>query len=360
MKIKLKLFYSLIFLILSISSIRLLELNKNEKFLNIFARYYFDKNYYLEHNPDVKEQNVDPFNHYVEQKRMINYEQSLKKAKLLQDPKYYISLVAVFQNEARFLREWIEFYLLMGVEHFYLYNHLSSDDYMEILDPYIKNGIVELKDVKENPKNLQEWNSLQTKLYTETAWKVKDLSEWLIVVDTDEFLFPVKAKNLKEILKKYDDYAALSVNWKMFGTGDVEKIEPDKLLIESLTKSANHQDLHVKTIVKPRYVKDFTNPHFPNLLPCYSQVTENFEYFNGPFMPMESKNILRINHYWARDFEFFKSQKLNRIHVSGTELTDDEKKVQVNHLIEVNKNISVKYDDSILRFAKDLKYNLFK
>jgi len=297
------------------------RLNKNEKFLNIFARYYFDENYYLEHNPDVKEQNVDPFNHYVtygwkegrnpsksfktnfyvsqylsytnkynlnpladyvkskvsfKQKRMINYEQSLKKAKLLQDPKYYISLVAVFQNEARFLREWIEFYLLMGVEHFYLYNHLSSDDYMEILDPYIKNGIVELKDVKETPKNLQEWNSLQTKLYTETAWKVKDLSEWLIVVDTDEFLFPVKAKNLKEILKKYDDYAALSVNWKMFGTGDVEKIEPDKLLIESLTKSANHQDLHVKTIVKPRYVKDFTNPHFPNLLPCYSRVIVEF------------------------------------------------------------------------------------
>jgi hypothetical protein len=404
MKIKLKLFYSLIFLILAISSIRLLELNKNEKFLNIFARYYFDENYYLEHYPDVKEQHVAPFNHYVtcgwkegrnpsksfetgfyvrqylsytnkynlnpladyvkskvsfEQKRMINHKQMLK-AKLLQDPKYYISLVAVFQNEARFLREWIEFYLLMGVEHFYLYNHLSSDDYMEILDPYIKNGIVELKDVKENPKNIQEWNSLQTKLYTETSWKVKDLSEWLIVVDTDEFLFPIKAKNLKEILKKYDDYAALSVNWKMFGSGDVEKIEPDKLLIESLTKSSNDQDLHVKTIVKPRYVKDFTNPHFANFLPCYSQVTENFEYFNGPFIPTESRNILRINYYWARDFQFFKSQKLNRIHIADAELTDDEKKVKVNHLIEINKNISANYDDSILRFAKDLKYNLFK
>jgi len=92
----------------------------------------------------------------------------------------------------------------------------------------------------------------------------------------------------------------------------------------------------------------------------YSQVTENFEYFDGPLIPMESRNILRINHYWARDFEFFKSQKLNRIHVAGGELTDDEKKVKVNHLIEANKNISVNYDDSILRFAKDLKYNLFK
>ena len=246
----------------------------------------------------------------------------------------------------------------MGVEHFYLYNHLSSDNYMEILEPYIKNGIVDLKDVTEVPKNLKEWNSLQTKLYTTTVQEVKNITEWLVVVDTDEFLFPIKEKNLKEILKKYDDYASLSVNWKIFGSADVEKIESGKLIIESLTKSSNQQDLHVKTIVKPRYVKDFDTPHFAHLIPGYSQVTENFEYFKGPFVPTESRNVLGINHYWARDWEFFKSNKLNRVHMVENNSSDDEKKAKINALIQTNKDASINYDDSILKFAKDLRKNL--
>jgi len=35
----------------------------------------------------------------------------------------------------------------VGVEHFYLYNHLSKDEYAEVLEPYIKEGIVELYNV---------------------------------------------------------------------------------------------------------------------------------------------------------------------------------------------------------------------
>lgn len=304
--------------------------------------------------------NLNPLADYVKSKpsfkdpRLTNHTQLLK-VPLLKSPKYYISLVAVFQNEARFLKEWLEFYLLMGVEHFYLYNHLSTDNYMEILEPYVKNGFVDLKNITEIPINLKEWNRLQTQLYTETAKEVKDITEWLIVVDTDEFLFPVKEKNLKEVLKKYDDYASLSVNWKIFGSSDVERIEADKLMIESLTRSANHQDLHVKTIVKPRYVKDFSNPHFAHLLTGYSQVTENFEYFKGPFLPTESKNILRINHYWARDWEFFKSNKLGRIHMIGNNLSDNEKKTKIDGLTKANQELSVNYDNSILKFVKDLR-----
>jgi hypothetical protein len=398
-----KYLYILGFVVLTIASLRLLELNKNEKFLNLFAHYYFDQNYYLKHYPEVKAQNIDPFEHYIKHgwregknpsetfettfyvrqylytnkynlnpladyvrsklsfkdPHMINHTNVLK-AQLLKNPKYYLTLVAIFQNEARFLKEWIEFYRLIGVEHFYLYNHLSSDEYMEILEPYIKAGIVDLKNVTEVPKNIKEWNSLQTKLYTQTAHELATTSEWLIVVDTDEFLFPIKNKNLVELLKNYDDYAALSINWKIFGSGDIEKIEPDKLMIESLTRSSNQQDLHVKTIVKPRYVKNFDTPHFAYLLPGYSQITENFDFFRGPFAPKESSNIVTINHYWARDWEFFKLNKLARVHIISSSLSDSEKKSKIDALIKSNKDASVIYDDSILKYTKDLKARMEK
>ncbi|GAB4170998.1 MAG: hypothetical protein Tsb006_8120 [Rickettsiaceae bacterium] len=395
--------YFLVFIIFAIIGIRSLELNKNEKFLNFLAHYYFDKNYYLENYPDIKAANVDPFDHYVKygwkegrnpsesfdtnfyikcylsssaanaynlnpladyiksritfKRRFISMEQFTlgHKVKLLDNPKYYISLVALFQNEARFLKEWIEFHLLMGVEHFYLYNNLSTDNYMEVLEPYIKKGVVELRNLNARSDNLEEWNIVQTNLYTSFAKEVQDITEWLVVIDTDEFLFPVKARKLQEVFKKYDNYPSLSVNWKLFGSGDVERIESGKLMIESLTLSSDKKDMHVKTIVKPRYVKYFDNPHFAHLILGYGQVTENFIPFDGLFSPTASLNILRINHYWARDWAFFRENKLSRVHVISSALDEEEKKAKIESMINVNKAISAEYDGSILRFVSDLK-----
>ena len=34
------------------------------------------------------------------------------------DKKYYVSVCAIFKNEGKYLREWIEYHLTAGVEHF--------------------------------------------------------------------------------------------------------------------------------------------------------------------------------------------------------------------------------------------------
>jgi hypothetical protein len=58
--------------------------------------------------------------------------------------KYYLSILAIFKNESPWIREWIEYHRLVGVEHFYMYN--NDDDTVEsdsILGPYVHDGIVE-------------------------------------------------------------------------------------------------------------------------------------------------------------------------------------------------------------------------
>ncbi len=57
---------------------------------------------------------------------------------------YRLSIGTIFKDEAKWMKEWIEYHLLIGVEHFFLYNNDSTDNYAEVLDPYIKKGIVEL------------------------------------------------------------------------------------------------------------------------------------------------------------------------------------------------------------------------
>ena len=60
------------------------------------------------------------------------------------EKKHYLSVCAVFHNESKFLKEWIEYHLLVGVDHFYLYNNSSNDRYTDILRPYLRKGVVSL------------------------------------------------------------------------------------------------------------------------------------------------------------------------------------------------------------------------
>lgn len=65
----------------------------------------------------------------------------LKKEKNRKFPQY-LSLCAIVKNEAPYLPEWIEFYKLVGVEKFYIYDNESSDNTKEVLKPYIDAGDV--------------------------------------------------------------------------------------------------------------------------------------------------------------------------------------------------------------------------
>jgi len=51
------------------------------------------------------------------------------------EPAHFLSICTIFKNEARYLREWIEFHRLVGVDHFYLYENRSEDDFAPVLAP---------------------------------------------------------------------------------------------------------------------------------------------------------------------------------------------------------------------------------
>ena len=57
---------------------------------------------------------------------------------------YYLSIGCIFKNESCGLYEFIEHNILHGVEHIYLINDFSNDNFIEILQPYINIGILTL------------------------------------------------------------------------------------------------------------------------------------------------------------------------------------------------------------------------
>lgn len=134
----------------------------------------------------------------------------LFKPNKVKEKKFYVAICAIFKNEARYMREWIEFHKIIGVEHFYLYNNFSNDDYKNVLEPYIINGLV----------TLIEWPIKQGQMlaYKDCAEKYGDESNWIAYIDLDEYIVPNKSNNIKELLKKFENRPIVIAYWRLFGS----------------------------------------------------------------------------------------------------------------------------------------------
>lgn len=54
----------------------------------------------------------------------------------------YLTIASMVRNKRQYIREWLEFHLMMGVSHFMIYDHHSDDRVDAILQPYVKDGLV--------------------------------------------------------------------------------------------------------------------------------------------------------------------------------------------------------------------------
>lgn len=238
---------------------------------------------------------------------------------------YDLSVCMIFRDEAPYLKEWIEFHRIVGVQHFYLYSHNSTDNYKEVLSPYIESDLVELVEYSDPIDHHRSFYHYQMSAYNDGLVKNKGVSKWVAFLDSDEFLFPVEHFSLVNFLKEYEDCVGVAVNWLMYGTSYAPCIEEEQLMTELLTlrSSVNFvANQHVKSIVRPEFVSHFSNPHFAIYMYGGQQVNSNKEQFIGPFNPLVLVDKIRINHYWTRDENFWKTQKIPRCIKRGISTTN--------------------------------------
>lgn len=262
---------------------------------------------------------------------------------------YKVSATAIFKNEGRFLREWIEYHRLIGVEHFYLYNNNSTDDYLHVLEPYIKEGTVELIDWSKNYTTTKEWTDIQCSAYADAIHRSRKKTKWLAIIDMDEFIVPVQNDKLDQVLKEYEEFGGVCVNWQLFGTSHVPFVKEQELMIEKLIYRAPSdygENGFVKSIVRPNKVRYIADPHYVRYQHGYYQVNTNgIQTACGVSTPILTDK-LRINHYWTKDEEFFQKVKIGR-RETWTE--------GYANIMQRAENLNQVYDDAILRFVPRLR-----
>ena len=193
---------------------------------------------------------------------------------------YSLSVGAIFKNESHSLREWIEHYLYHGVEHFYLVNDNSDDNFMDILKYYI------LPHLKE--------------------------TEWLLIVDLDEYMWSPKCLNMAEILKhECMHLSQIQINHTLYGSNGYEK-QP-KYLVNSFTKRTMQQPSEIsenlKYFINSKCYFSSLNVHHAS----YDYEKNNINnIFNGNHFIRLGPEYFILNHYCCQSKEFWMNIKCKR------------------------------------------------
>lgn len=212
----------------------------------------------------------------------------------------YLTVCSVHKREGHRLREWIEYHKMVGVEHFYLFDSNDPPDPETdlILAPYIDAGIV------SNKRSLKDGGGWQVRRYSEILER-KPESTWICFIDIDEFMLPQMHDHLHVVLRSYEKYAGLGVNWRIFGTSGC--VEMPRLVTKSLTKTpltALSDNQHIKTFCRWSEVARAIDPH--SFLPLRGSIVgEDHLPVTGPRRPFSDNHII-CNHYIVRSVEDYK------------------------------------------------------
>lgn len=264
---------------------------------------------------------------------------------------HYLSIVACFLNENAYLKEWLDFHLLMGVNHFYLYNTGVGERYLPpqhdlYINKFVKEDgypmvaeVIESEDDNDpNLKDIQykliledptpilrpyiekglvtclQWDKSfdQAGIYNHAYRTYGKTSFWMAFLDIDEFLYPNDHKeDLKTILHTYRQYPSISVHSLFFGSSGYEQKE-DLPVLERFTFRASdecpikgYNDL-TKIIAQPKYIRKFKNAHTCYLINDFKGVNTNRERVkNKACLRPIYHNVLRVNHYHVKSREEF-------------------------------------------------------
>jgi hypothetical protein len=219
----------------------------------------------------------------------------------------------MYRDHAAYLREWIEFHRLVGVERFFLYDNESVDEHEEVLAPYVERGIVEVNDWPSPPHAVNHWGLRFA--FDDCLVRHRDDSRWIAFIDVDEFLFSPTGRTVPDVLAGFERFSGVEVSTLAFGPSEHEA-KPSGLVIESYLrrrayKSRETDVEHVKSIVDPTCVDRTLNAHGFYYADGYA-VHEDGERATGDVPGSKTfpkASLLRVNHYLTKSVEEYATKR---------------------------------------------------
>ena len=149
-------------------------------------------------------------------------------------PDVYLSICAIYRDEAPYLREWIEFHRAGGRRAL-----LPLRQPQRGRPP---GGARALRRERDRaPARLADVPAAQLPAYEHCVREHGDEARWIAFIDLDEFLFSPTGRPLPEILRGLRALARVGVNWAVFGPSGHER-KPPGLVVENYRPAGRERD----------------------------------------------------------------------------------------------------------------------
>jgi len=214
--------------------------------------------------------------------------------------RHFLSLLTPVRDEEFYLIEFINYYLLHGVDHFYFYDNDSKIPVVDVIREY-RDKCTVLK---------APGDAVQARAYEHFCKHFKHESRWVAVFDIDEFVLPHKHDSFRDFLLDYDYCDGIGINWVMFGDGH-HKTRPDGGVIANYLYRKAGQDGCIKSVVKGKNLVGFDNPHFATLREGSLYVDPHVNRIESAWNENQTTDVIQLNHYFTKSEAEWK-KKLHR------------------------------------------------
>lgn len=222
---------------------------------------------------------------------------------------YYLTLGTVWKDENDYALDFIKFHKYCGVEKFVIFDR----EYNQLKEMTKDMPYVEVIHFPDTPENIHMEGFGQLIKYNQGKTK------WLICCDADQAIVGTEKDDVREVLKDYEDYASLQINWHSFGSAGQLYKEPGSLYERFTMRAKTDAEInaHTQFICQPDRCLPIktAEPHYPFVKEGEIYINTNKEQIDpnkvvalNPNTPLSFNvpaihNILYCAHYVCKSWE---------------------------------------------------------
>lgn len=273
------------------------------------------------------------------------------------------TLLSTMKNEGPYLLEWLAYHASIGINKFCIFSNDCTDGSNLLLNRLDQMGIIDHYDNPQGPR-MDPQRSAYSRA-NRMKW-VKE-SEWVLIVDADEFLnIHVGDGSLDALIDASGDADAISLNWRLMGSCGEKHMDTNQLVTERFTKGSTFDDPEnglvwgFKTLFRPGKF-DFFGVHRPKFTDKTKLDKSKIIWRNGSGEKVGGKIIdkgwrsskeslgyanAQVNHYAIKSREDFLLKRLR-----GTANSKNKDRIDMGYWdkYDINTNDDRSIDTSAIR-----------
>ena len=229
-----------------------------------------------------------------------------------------ISIIAYVKHDELYIKEWLDYHISCGVDHFYLCDNNESDyeiQLQDVIQDYINNGTVDIIDYKDQ-------NNILHICYNDVWQEYSNNYDWWLLINIDEFLtIPLYENNVKFYLELIDDNVGLiCANERIYGDNNLIEYDEytDTSCLERFTMPALTYSIDGQLLINNGQ-SIFTSP-FIRSKSYYDDLNINLEV---------SKSLNSIICYKEEYLEELRNKKESENEIEELEETESESTEEV-------------------------------